>query len=147
MIAAVARTSGGVSFGRGGDPDDWRPASVGLPLAAGDRLYTSRGGHAELRAEAFEIHLASATGLEAIDVSDEAKRFYVWGGSASFLLRQLRPGETFTFETPNATERFDRAGEYRIDADGNEEKLAVAHCGSAGKARGADPRVPFRSGF
>ncbi len=112
---SVAGISGGVSYGRGGDADGWRPASVGLPVATGDRLYAARGGCLELDSAGFAIHLASATGLEALELTDDVKRFYVWGGSASFLVRQLRPGESFGVDSPRASVTFERAGHYRID--------------------------------
>lgn len=112
---SVAGISGGVSYGRGGDAEGWRPASVGLPVATGDRLYAARGGRLELDSAGFAIHLASATGLEALELTDDVQRFYVWGGSASFLVRQLTPGQSFGVDSPNARVTLERAGDYRID--------------------------------
>ncbi len=126
---SVAGLSGGVSYGRGGVADGWRPASVGLPVAKGDRLYAGRGGSLELESTGFAIRLASATGLEALELSDDVKRFYVWGGSASFVVRQLAPGESFGVESPNATVTFERAGDYRIDAGGEGDAFVVVDRG------------------
>lgn len=139
-VASVGRTSGGVSFGRGGDPEDWRPASAGLSVATGDRLYTSRGGSLELRTDGFEIHLAPATGLEVTDLTGHAKRFYVWGGSASFRVRRIRSGETLTIDTPSTTVKLDRAGDYRIDIETERERPAAARDGSAWEPGHTAPR-------
>jgi hypothetical protein len=128
---SVAGISGGASYGRGGDADGWRPASVGLPVATGDRLYAARGGSLELDSAGFAIHLASATGLEALELTDDVKRFYVWGGSASFLVRQLTPGESFGVDSPNATVRFERAGEYRIDVGREGDTCVVVDRGNS----------------
>jgi hypothetical protein len=127
----VAYVSGGVSYDRGGDADEWRPAAAGIPLAAGDRLYAARGASLGLGGAGFEIHLASATGLEAIDLTADVKRFYVWGRSASFLVRRLHPRESFRVDTPNAGVTFERPGEYRIDIDGRGSTNVVVDRGAA----------------
>ena len=130
-ILSVAGVSGGVSYGCGGDAEGWRPASVGLPVATGDRLYAARGACLDLRTAGFEIHLASGAGLEAIGLTDGLKRFYVWGGSAWFLVRQLQPGESFEVDTPTAVVTFERAGQYRIDVDREGNTRVVVDRGSA----------------
>lgn len=130
-VLGVGAVSGGASFGRGADPDEWRPATVGTPVSAGDRLYTARGSRLELRAEEFEIHLGSATGLEAIDLGVDGRLFSVWGGAASFHVRQLRPGDRFGVETPDSEVTFESAGEYEIDVGKAGTTSVVVRSGSA----------------
>jgi hypothetical protein len=100
-------------------------------MSAGDRLYAARGASLGLDGAGFEIQLASATGLEAIDITADVKRFYVWGGSASFLVRQLHPRESFKVDTPNARVIFERPGEYRIDIDSRGRTNVVVDRGAA----------------
>ncbi len=127
----VARVSGGASYGRSGDPEGWRAASVDLPVETGDRVYAARGACLDLRTAAFEIHVASGAGLEVIDLTDAARRFYVWGGSAFFLVRELRPSESFAVDTPTAAVTFERAGIYRIDVDREGNTRIAVDRGSA----------------
>ena len=131
VVLRVAGLSGGASFDRGGDPDGWRPASLGLSVATGDRLYAGRGARLELHSTGLEIHLEAGAGLEAIDLTHEVKRFYVWGGEASFLVGRLLPEESFEVDTPNASLAVERAGEYRIEVGRGENTRVVVGEGSA----------------
>lgn len=127
----VAHVSGGASYGRSGDPEGWAPVSVDLSVATGDRVYAARGACLDLHTAAFEIHLASGAGLEVISLTEEVKRFYVWGGSSWFLVRELQPSESFGVDTPTASVTFERAGKYRIDVDREGNARVVAERGSA----------------
>ncbi|MBK6404414.1 MAG: hypothetical protein IPF66_04905 [Holophagales bacterium] len=131
VVLRVAGVSGGASYDRGGDPDGWRPASLGLSVATGDRLYAGRGARLELRSAGLEIHLEAGAGLEAIDLTHEVKRFYVWGGEASFLVGRLLPEESFGVDTPNASLTVERAGEYRIEVGRADDTRVVVGEGSA----------------
>ena len=140
----VAVVSGGASQGRDGAPDAWRPAFAGAPVASGDRLYTARGARLEDRTAGLEVRLSSATGLEAIDLSGAVLRFRVWRGSAAFLVRRARAGESFEVGTPNAAVRFERAAECRIDVDGEGTRVVVGHGSAWVSAAGVSAR--FGSG-
>jgi hypothetical protein len=141
----VAHVSGGASYGRSGDPEGWQPASVDLPVATGDRVYAARGACLDLRTAAFEIHLASGAGLEAIGLTNDAKRFYVWGGSTFFLVLELQPSELFAVDTPTAAVTFERAGKYQIDVDREGNTRVVVDRGSAWVSA-AGVAVPLGSG-
>lgn len=144
-VARVASVSGGVSHSRGGDADDWEPAFVGLPVASGDRLYAARGACLELWTSGCDIRLSSGSGLEAIGLAEGARRFYVWGGSAAFLVRELRPRESFGVDTAAALVTFERAGQYRIDVGSGGETCVSVGRGSAWVS-GAGVAVALESG-
>jgi|GEM_PF-6540656 len=131
VVLRVAGLSGGASYDRGGDPDGWRPASLGLSVATGDRLYAGRGARLELHSAGLEIHLAAGAGLEAVGLTREVKHFYVWGGEASFLVGKLLPEESFGVDTQNASLTVERAGEYRIEVGRGEATRVVVGEGSA----------------
>jgi hypothetical protein len=114
-------------------------------MATGDRLYAARGACLDLRTAGFEIHLASGAGLEAIELSNDVKRFYVWGGSAWLLVRELQPSESIGVDTPNAAVTFERAGNYRIDVDREGSTRVVVDRGSA-LVSAAGVSVPAGSG-
>ena len=48
-VARISYLAGPVSFARGDEPDNWQPPDVNVPLTLGDRLFTGRGGRAELQ--------------------------------------------------------------------------------------------------
>ena len=131
VVLRVAGVSGGASYDRGGDPDGWRPASLGLSVATGDRLYAGRGARLGLHSAGLEIHLEAGAGLEAVELTHEVKRFYVWGGEASFLVGRLLPEESFGVDTPNASLTVERAGEYRIEVGRADDTRVVVGEGSA----------------
>lgn len=130
-LLGVGCVSGAASYGRGADPDEWRPACAGIPVSAGDRLYTARGSRLELHAGDFEIHLGSGTGLEAIDLGAHGRLFSLWGGAATFLLRELRPGDRFGVETPDSVVTFECPGEYAIDVGRAGKTSVIVRSGSA----------------
>ena len=144
-VLSVAGVSGGVSYGCSGDAEGWRPASVGLPVATGDRFYVARGACLDLHTAGFEIHLASGAGLEAIGLTDDVKRFYIWGGTAQFLVRDLQPSESFGVDTPTAAVTFERAGTYEVEVDREGNTRVVVVEGSAWVSA-AGVAVPLGSG-
>src|SRR5205807_2432126 len=48
-VARISYLNGGVSCARGDDPENWQNADLNVPLTLGDRIYTGRGGRAELQ--------------------------------------------------------------------------------------------------
>ncbi len=145
VALSVADVSGGVSYGTDGDAEGWRPARVGLAVAKGDRLYVARGGSLDLRTAGFEIHLASGAGLEALALTEDVKQFYVWGGSAGFLVRALQPSESFGVDSPTAVVTFASTGNYRIDVDREGSTQVAVDRGSA-RVSSAGIAVPLGSG-
>jgi hypothetical protein len=131
VVLRVAGVSGGASYDRGGDPDGWRPASLGLLVESGDRLYAGRGARLELHSAGLEIRLEAGAGLEAVDLTHEVKHFYVWGGEASFMIGRLLPEESFGVDTPNASLTVERAGEYRVEVGRGDDTRVVVGEGSA----------------
>ncbi len=144
-VLSVTGVSGGVSYGCSGDAEGWRPASVGLPVATGDRLYAARGACLDLHTAGFEIHLASGAGLEAIGLTNDVKQFYVWGGTAWFLVRELQPSESFGVDTPTAAVTFERAGTYQVEVD-REGNTRVVVVGGSAWVSAAGVAVPLGSG-
>lgn len=121
-VARISYVTGGVSFSRGDDPDDWQPADLNLPMTLGDRVWTGDDGQIELQVHGGSIvRLAARTDLQALNLTDSMKQFSLSTGTASFQVRRLGDEEVFEVDTPNSAITLERPGDYRIDvdADGN----------------------------
>ena len=111
-------TDGEVSFWRAG-AEDWTPARVNTPLAAGDELYTDANANLELQigargfARAGEKTQLGLTGLEP-----DFLQLRVTTGHVSLDLRSLKTGQTLELDTPNAAFTVERSGYYRVEVDG-----------------------------
>jgi len=114
----LAFVDGEVSFWRQG-ADDWSPAQVNTPLAAGDALYAGDKG-------SFEVQLGSRAvvrggagteiGVESLEVG--YLQLKVTSGHAALDLKRLPSGERIEIDAPNGAFTIDRAGYYRVDVDG-----------------------------
>ena len=144
-VLRVAYLSGNVSYSRGDDPEGWQRASLNFPMTLGDRLYTAKGSRLELQTEGGAIFLAPGTDFASLNLTYEVKQFSLGAGSASFRIRQIDPGESFEVDTPNAAVTFDRAGDYRIDVDGNGNTRVLVRAGYAYVAS-AGGEVPLQAG-
>jgi uncharacterized protein DUF6600/FecR-like protein len=117
-VARISYLAGPVSFARGDEPDNWQPPDVNVPLTLGDRLFTGRGGRAELQIPGGAlVRLDADTDLAALNLTDETKQLSLNSGAAAFEIRRLGADEVFEVDSPNASVTLERAGDYRIDVD------------------------------
>lgn len=106
---------GQASFWRPG-AEDWAPARMNTPLAAGDALYTGERSNLELQigARAF-VRADESTQLTLVNHEPGFVQFKVTAGRASFDLRTFPAGYTIELDTPNAVFTIDRTGYYRVE--------------------------------
>jgi hypothetical protein len=145
-VARVSYLNGGVSYARGDDPDNWQSADLNVPLTLGDRIYTGRGGRAELSIHGGTyVRLDGDTDLEALNLTDDTQQLSLKLGTASFQLRRLGQDDVFEVDTPNAAITFDAAGDYRVDVDQDGNSRIVVRRGRALVAAGGG-QVTIQSG-
>src|SRR5690242_2125414 len=79
----LSLTDGDVSFWRPG-ADDWTPAKVNTPVAAGDSLYTGDGGNLELQVgpSAF-VRAGAGTELGLESLESDLQQFKLTSGHAA----------------------------------------------------------------
>ncbi len=131
-VARISYMSGGVSFSRGDDPDDWQAADLNVPVTLGDRVYTGDDGRLELQVHGGNsARLDSQTDLATLNLSDDTKQFSLNEGTASFDVRRLADEEIFEVDTPNAAVTFERSGQYRLDVDADGNTRVGVHRGRA----------------
>jgi hypothetical protein len=105
---------GKASFWRPG-AQDWAPARVNTPLAAGDALYTGEGANLEIQVgpRSF-VRAAQNTQLGIVAVEPDFLQVKVTGGHASLDLRRVPAGHTVELDTPSAVFTIEHAGYYRV---------------------------------
>src|SRR5213593_4723449 len=122
---------GDVSFWRPG-AEDWAPAKVNTPLAAGDSLYTGDTANLELELGPGAFVRAGAgteLGLESLEA--DLQQFKLTSGHAAVDARRLPSGQAIEIDTPNGAFTIDRPGYYRIDVDENRTTFSTRRGGQA----------------
>jgi hypothetical protein len=145
-VARVSYLNGGVSYARGDDPDNWQPADLNVPMTLGDRIYTGRGGRAELAIQGGAyVRLDGDSDLEALNLTDDTQQLSLKVGTASFQVRRLGPDDIFEVDTPNAAITLDGVGDYRVDVDQDGNSRIMVRRGRALVAAGGG-QVTVQSG-
>ena len=110
-------THGEVSFWRPG-AEDWAPARVNTPLAAGDSLYAGQGANLEVQIGArAHLRAGSETDVALDDVEPDFLQLKVTAGHLGLDLRSLERGHSVELDTPNLAATIEHAGYYRVDVD------------------------------
>jgi hypothetical protein len=129
--------SGAVSFQPGG-VDDWVDATINRPLTTGDHLWTDRGARAEVHVGAAALRLNSETVFEFLNLDDKNVQIRLGQGSLTVRLRRLDEDESFEVDTPNLAFSLLRPGEYRIDANPDNQTTTVTVRGGEGEVTGGN---------
>jgi len=122
---------GEVSFWRPG-AEDWAPAKVNTPLAAGDALSTGTGANLELEIGpgAF-VRAGEGTELALTSLEADMQQYKLTAGHIALDARRL-PGErAIEVDTPNGAFTVDHPGYYRIDVDGERTTFSTRRDGRA----------------
>lgn len=113
----LARVNGEVSFWRPG-ADDWTPAQVNTPLAAGDRVFVASGADAIVEvASRAGVRVGGDTELGVSSLETGYLQLEVPSGRVALDLQRLPDGQRIEVDTPNGAFMIDRAGYYRVDVE------------------------------
>jgi hypothetical protein len=123
-VARLNYLGGSVSF-RPGSVEEWTAATLNYPLTTGDHLWADSDGRTEIHAGSAAIRMASRTAMSILNVDDRTVQLSLTDGSLHIRVRHLEDDETFEVDTPNVAITLLRAGEYRIDADGDRNTTSV----------------------
>ena len=106
---------GTVSFLRAGG-DDWSPARVNTPLAAGDELFSAGASNLELQiGPRAYVRGGEQTQLGLTSLEPDFLQFRLTSGHLSLDLRSLKSGQTIEVDTPHAAFTVERSGYYRVE--------------------------------
>jgi len=120
-VAQLSYLDGSVSMQPGGS-GDWASAARNRPITAGDKLWVDKDARAELQAGQATIHLGGMTALSFLNLDRTITQIRLAEGSINFRVRELREGDTYEVDTPNAAFTVHQAGAFRIDVVGKKEK-------------------------
>src|SRR3954471_22050733 len=123
-VARINYLSGSVSF-RPGSVEEWTAATLNYPLTTGDYLWVDNDGRAEIHIGSTAIRINSRTAMSVLNLDDRTVQLSLTEGSLHVRLRDLADDEAVEIDTPNVAITLLRAGEYRIDADGDSSTAAV----------------------
>ena len=135
-VARLNLQSGTVSF-RPGSIEEWAAATINYPLTTGDHLWTDAGATAEIHVGSTAIRMAPQTAISILNLDDRTVQLSVTQGSVNVRLRGLADDESFEVDTPNVSATLLRTGDYRIDADGDNNLTTVTVRGGDAEVTGA----------
>lgn len=144
-VARLNYENGPVSF-RPGSTDDWAPASPNYPLTTGDNLWADQGAQAEMHIGSTAIRMSGQTALSFLNLDDRTVQLSVTAGAIHVRLRSLRDDETFEVDTPNVAISLLRAGDYRINSDGDNAVTFVSVLSGEADLTGGGNAFPVHAG-
>lgn len=115
-VAHISARQGEVVFAPNGE-DEWIELPQNRPLTDGDRLWSDRGGRAELQLDTATIHVGGETHVGVSALGDKGTQLILEQGSMNARVRDLDQGENFEIDTPNVAVRMMQPGDYRVDVD------------------------------
>jgi hypothetical protein len=160
-VARLSYFNGSVSFQAGGS-GDWGNAAKNRPVTIGDKLWVDKDARAELQAGQATIHLGGMTALSFLNLDQNITQMRLAEGTVNFRVRELRQGDLYEVDTPNAAFTVREAGAFRIDVNeqGDGSIITVirgegevtaggrsydVHAGELAEFNGTDSNVEYRS--
>ncbi|HUI55259.1 MAG TPA: DUF6600 domain-containing protein [Bryobacteraceae bacterium] len=130
-VARLNYIGGPVSF-RPASVEDWTAATLNYPLTTGDHLWTDAGAQTEMHVGSTAIRMGSQTALSILNLDDRIVQLSLTAGSLNVHIRYQGDQETYEVDTPNVAISLLRPGDYRINADGdNNVTVATVRGGEA----------------
>jgi hypothetical protein len=117
-VARVSYLDGNVSFQPTGT-EDWAAAAKNRPVTVGDKLWTDQDSRAELQAGEASLHLGSMTALSFLNLDENILQARIAEGAVNFRVREMREGDLYEVDTPNAAFTVKEAGAFRVDVNEN----------------------------
>jgi hypothetical protein len=135
-VAGLTHIEGSVAFAPAG-ATEWSDAPARRPVVRGDRLWTDKGGRAEVQLGSAALHMDSETFVEVIALERNSLQASLKEGSVNARVRQREGGDTFEITTPQLAFRAMQPGEYRIDVDPSQGTTRIVVRSGAAMVYGA----------
>ena len=129
--ARISYLEGSVSFQPGGQ-GDWGNAVKNRPVTVADKIWSDKGSRAEIQTGPLTLHLGSMTALSFLNLDGNTTQIRIAEGSVNFRVREMREGDIFEIDTPNAAFTVRQAGAFRIDVAENGDGTRVTVIRGAG---------------
>ncbi|HKW31926.1 MAG TPA: DUF6600 domain-containing protein [Candidatus Acidoferrum sp.] len=125
-VARISIVEGSVSLQPGGE-GDWGSAAKNRPVTIGDKIWVDKDSRAELQAGEASFHVGSMTALSFLNLDEGITQVRIPEGAVNFRVRELRQGDLYEIDTPNAVFNVKQAGDFRIDVNevGDSSRITV----------------------
>jgi len=144
-VARISYLDGSVSLQPGG-AGDWGAAARNRPMTVGDKLWTDKDSRAELQTGVVSIHLGSMTALSFLNLDQTITQMRLAEGSINFRVKEIREGDTFEVDTPNAVFTITQAGAFRIDVNENGDNTGITVIRGAGQVTASGKTYELQPG-
>ncbi|MGC1415405.1 MAG: DUF6600 domain-containing protein [Candidatus Acidiferrum sp.] len=124
-VARISYLDGSVSIQPGG-VGDWGAAALNRPMTIGDKLWTDKDSRVELQTGVVSMHLGSMTALSFLNLNQAITQMRIAEGSINFRVKEIREGDVYEVDTPNATFTVTKAGAFRIDVNENGDSTGIS---------------------
>jgi uncharacterized membrane protein YgcG len=131
-VARISYLDGSVSLQPGG-AGDWGEAARNRPMTVGDKIWTDKDSRAELQTGVVSLHLGSMTALSFLNLDQNITQIRLAEGSINFRVKEIREGDTYEVDTPNAVFTITQAGAFRIDVNENGDNTGITVIRGAGQ--------------
>jgi hypothetical protein len=123
-VARLSYASGEVSFSPAGT-EDWVSAVINRPVTIGDKLWTDKNARAELQVGSAVLYISGETGFSFLNLDDNTMQIRVTEGTLNLHVRNLGEAETIEVDTPNLAFSVLRAGNYRVNVNGEGDTTVI----------------------
>jgi len=123
--AGLTHMEGSVAFAPAG-ATEWSDARPRRPVTRGDRLWTDKGGRAEVQLASATLHMDSRSFVEVTALDRNSLQASVNEGTVNARVRRGEGGDTLEINTPQLAFRALQPGDYRIDVDPAQDTTRVA---------------------
>ncbi len=144
-VARISYLDGSVSIQPGG-AGDWGAAARNRPMTVGDKLWTDKDSRAELQTGIVSIHLGSMTALSFLNLDATITQMRLAEGSINFRVKEIREGDTYEVDTPNAVFTIKQAGAFRIDVNENGDNTGITVVRGAGQVTASGKTYDLQAG-
>ena len=144
-VARLSYFDGSVSMQPGGS-GDWGAAAQNRPVTIGDKIWTDKDARAELQAGQASIHLGAMTALSFLNLDQNITQLRLAEGSINFRVAELREGEQYEVDTPNAAFTVRQAGAFRIDVNENGDGTMITVIRGEGEVTAGGKTYTVRGG-
>ena len=144
-VARISYLDGSVSLQPGG-AGDWGAAARNRPMTVGDKIWTDKDSRAELQTGVVSIHLGSMTALSFLNLDQTITQMRLAEGSINFRVKEIREGDTYEVDTPNAVFTITQAGAFRIDVNENGDNTGITVIRGAGTVTASGKTYDLQAG-
>jgi hypothetical protein len=144
-VARISFIDGTVSFQPGGQ-GDWGSAAMNRPATVGDKIWSDQGSRAELQAGQASIHMGSMTALSFLNLDESIMQVRIAEGAINFRVREMREGDVYEVDTPNAAFTVKQAGAFRVDVSETGDATAITIIRGEGEVTAGGKTYPIHAG-